>query len=277
MVVRYCKIILYTVNAAAWLMIIVMILLVVWYMGKIFLYDRFIIPTLSMEPTLTSGDYVIVDKTIFGPRLYRDFYFDKKGVTLQSIRLRGSRRLQINDIVVFNYPLHDDKISFVINHVYCKRVVALPGDSISIVNGIYHNNNCPNGVGFVAAQHLLALMPECEIDSAILRKKHCNPHYIWTIKNMPAMYVPRKGDVIPITPKEGYIYQHILEWETCVPIKVDWERNVVFAGKQRLRHHRFLHNYYFMAGDNVLNSSDSRYWGVVPEEYVIGVVKFVKH
>ena len=41
-----------------------------------------------------------------------------------------------------------------------------------------------------------------------------------------------------------------------------------------LLRHQFRHDYYFMAGDNVVNSADSRYWGLVPEEYVIGVMEW---
>ena len=49
----------------------------------------------------------------------------------------------------------------------------------------------------------------------------------------------------------------------------------VWADSTELTSHRFMHNYYFMAGDNVLDSSDSRYWGLVPEEYIVGVVNYV--
>ena len=41
-----------------------------------------------------------------------------------------------------------------------------------------------------------------------------------------------------------------------------------------LQRHQFRHDYYFMAGDNVVNSADSRYWRLVPEEYVIGVMEW---
>ena len=108
-----------------------------WLLMRVFLVDQFIIPTESMEPTLLPGDRVIVNKTIMGSRIYSDFHFNKDGVELKSWRTLGLRRLQHNDIVVFNFPKHDDKVNFVINHVYAKRCVALPGDSISIVNGHY--------------------------------------------------------------------------------------------------------------------------------------------
>lgn len=42
-----------------------------------------------------------------------------------------------------------------------------------------------------------------------------------------------------------------------------------------IREYRFLKNYYFMAGDKGLNSQDSRYWGLLPEEYIVGKAAFV--
>ena len=60
---------------------------------------------------------------------------------------------------------------------------------------------------------------------------------------------------------------------------IDWDtiRGIVTVGKKPLTSHTWQHNYYFMAGDNVSNSYDSRYWGLVPEEYIIGIVKLIIH
>ena len=92
------------------------------------------------------------------------------------------------------------------------------------------------------------------------------------------MYVPRKGDVMAVTPKSATIYKTILKWETGKDIDVDWEAGKVTADGKPFRRHRFSHNYYFVAGDNVLNSDDSRYFGPVPEEYIVGIVgKVIKN
>lgn len=242
---------------------------------RIFLVDQFTIPTSSMEPTLFPGNKVIVDKTIMGARLYTNFNFSKCGNDLTSYRMRGTRTIQHNDIIVFNYPLHRGNINFVINHVYVKRCIALPGDSISIVNGIYKNNNYQNALGNTSMQQQLTKTRKEEIAPTVLMKKHYDPHYFWTIKNMPALYVPREGDIIHITPKEGYLYKSILEWETRKKITIDWKHGIVLADTMIYHKHKFFHNYYFVAGDNVMNSQDSRYWGVLPEEYIIGVVKYI--
>ena len=237
-----------------------------WLLMRVFLVDQFIIPTESMEPTLLPGDRVIVNKTIMGSRIYSDFHFNKDGVELKSWRTRGLRRLQHNDIVVFNFPKHDDKVNFVINHVYAKRCVALPGDSISIVNGHYVNNNYEGILGLESEQSRLANIPDSVIAPSVLYTLPYDAQLPWTIKDMGPLYIPRKGDRILITPKEANLYRLILEWETGKKVSCN---SIVY--------HTFQHDYYYLCGDNVLNSCDARYWGFVPEEYIVGVVTHITY
>ena len=90
-----------------------------WLLNRAFLFDQFVIPTNSMNPTLLPGDRVIVDKTIMGARIYSNFEFNPEGGELHSWHTRGLRSLKHNDIVVFNFPHHNWRVSFVINNVYC--------------------------------------------------------------------------------------------------------------------------------------------------------------
>ena len=108
---------------------------------RAFVADKFIIPSDSMRPTLVPGDEVWVNKLLMGARIYTDFHFSRKGGPLHSFRTRGQRPITYNDIVVFNRANHRGRIKFVINYVYCKRVVGLPGDTVSVVGGHYRNNN----------------------------------------------------------------------------------------------------------------------------------------
>ena len=208
---------------------ILLILFTLWVVGSVLFFDTFIVPFLSMEPALQPGDMIIVNKTIIGPRIYTDFDFDRHDMQLRSCRMRGFRRLRRNDIIVFNFPFHDGHISFVINQVYVKRCIAIPGDSIGITNGIYRNNNYDSKLGDSLMQYRLANMLEADIDSSVFMKKHSNKHCSWTIKDMPSMYIPRKGDVIRLTPKEAYLYQCVLEWEIDKKISIDWDHNSVHA------------------------------------------------
>ena len=45
----------------------------------------------------------------------------------------------------------------------------------------------------------------------------------------------------------------------------------MYLGDSLIQEYRFMENYYFMGGDNMENSKDSRYWGLLPEPYIVGV------
>lgn len=245
--------------------------------ARIFLFDQFITPTESMMPTLLPGDRIIVDKTIAGARIYKDIDFDPSGGTLRSFRTRGRRSVLPNDIVVFNFPNHDGKINFVINNVYAKRCIGTPGDTISIKAGVFFNNNHEGPIGLIDRHSELASTPDSIIPDFVM---HTMPHDTclkWTIKDMGPLYLPRKGDMIMLTALEGCLYRMALEWEIGSEITYDWDRNVTLADGRPLDHHIFEHGYYFLCGDNVINSNDSRYWGLVPEDYIIGVVSMISY
>ena len=70
---------------------------------RIFVCDQFIVPSSSMEPTLIAGDRILVNKIIFGARIYENFNFGKD-VPLESWRMPGLRQIRPNDIVIFNAP-----------------------------------------------------------------------------------------------------------------------------------------------------------------------------
>ncbi len=248
----------------------------VWLFIRIFITDTFTIPTESMLPTLHPGDRIFVNKALMGARLYTDFHFSKEGIELKCFRTKGLRAIKHNDIVAFNMPNKEWQIKFVINYVFCKRCVALPGDSISIVNGLYHNNNCLGDLGNHHQQVALSNMPDSLIPPAAMRTIPFEDHLsVWNIKNFGPLYIPRKGDILEINPKNAALYKILLEYETRQQLDIDWRHNQVLLNGKPFANYTFLHNYYFMAGDNVQNSSDSRYWGLVPEEYIIGIVSYV--
>lgn len=143
--------------------------------------------------------------------------------------------------------------------------------------GIFHNNNFKGVIGIKDCQDALAAMPDSLLPPFVIRSMPFDDSIRWTIKNLGPLYVPRKGDIVTITPDEACIYRMILEWETGKTISFDRATGSVFAGDERINRHVFTHNYYFMCGDNVVNSNDSRYWGFVPEEYIVGVVSRITY
>ena len=91
----------------------------------------------------------------------------------------------------------------------------------------------------------------------------------WTIRDLGPLYIPRKGEEISLTPANYLPYRKVVEWETKNKLK-DNDGVLTLGGKPVSKRHRFKENYYFMAGDNSGDSQDSRYWGFVPEPFIVG-------
>ena len=240
---------------------------------RVYVVDQFVIPTDSMRPTLIPGDYVIVNKLIAGAQIYDRLDF-KDGDPLECHRTRGFRKVDHNDIVIFNFPINRRKykIEFKINYVYGKRCIGLPGDTVEIRNGYFKNNNYTGILGVEEEQRRLAETPDSLIAHTVI---HAFPfdfrHYGWTIKEFGPLYVPRQGGQVRLDTVNFQLYRLVIEYETGEKLRVNAQRQLTLGGKP-IDHYTFQGNYYFFCGDHVLNSNDSRYWGFVPEEFIVGVV-----
>lgn len=202
---------------------VVILVLAVHYGWRALMADTFIIPSDSMSPTLLPGDKVRVDKTIFGARLYTSLDFTDG--RMESVRTRGRRGLRYNDIVVFNYPVNDKgRIGFKMNYVYVKRVVALPGDTISFVHSRPVNSRYKGVLGLPEAQRRLEETPDSLIPWYAMRNILVEWSVLgYTIKNIPPVYVPRRGDILRMDDwRKVEIYRRTIEWETGR--RLTWDR-----------------------------------------------------
>ena len=93
----------------------------------------------------------------------------------------------------------------------------------------------------------------------------------WNIKNFGPAYVPGKGDKVTVRRSDFLWYRKLIKYETGFMPAIDSQGQVSLDGKI-LKEYTFKGNWYFLGGDNVLNSRDSRYFGLVPEEYIVGIV-----
>lgn len=249
-------------NALCAILLVVMVVGVLHYGRRIFVAERFNIPTSSMSPTLVPGDRIWVNKLLFGGRIYKSFNFENHA-PLRCFRMPGFRKINPGDVICFNFPLGYDEwtvIEFKINYVYCKRVVGVPGDTIGIRDGITWNNNYPGTIGVIENQLAIKNTPDSVLWGSTYMRTMPFTIPMWTIKNFGPLYVPQKGVTVELDSVGRAIYGPVIEYEMG-----SWPTDNMVS-------HTFQNNYYFALGDNSLSSQDSRYWGFIPEDFIIGIV-----
>lgn len=243
-----------------------------YLVGRALIGDSFIVRGESMEPVLHSGERVWVNKLKMGARIYTDYDFTKP--TLSSFRLPGFSKAKAGDLVVANYPYarSKDTITFRINYVYLKRCYAVPGDTVRIKNGYYVDPQTGGHLGDLKYQRILSETPDSVLveTGVVMKAMQVNKNLGWTIRDFGPLPVPRKGDTIEINADNYRTWRRPILYETGK--RLSESGGQVFLGQTPLNEYTFKHNWYFLGGDNVLDSRDSRYFGLVPEEYIVGIV-----
>ena len=235
---------------------------------RTFLCNFYVIPSDSMEPGIIPGDFILADKWTYGGRIFTSLKFERDSDP-SMVRARGFRSVRRNDVVVFNFPYRYgwDTIRMNLEKIFVKRCIGLPGDSISAVGGFYNVAGLTDTLGYIPGQKQM-VRNRYSLDSVIIRAGAFAASFHWDVFDFGPFYIPAAGETIALTPENFKLYCKQIVFETNSSVRL--EDSLAYINDTVRFDYTFRNNWYFMAGDKVVNSQDSRYIGLIPEDYIIG-------
>ena len=346
----------------SWVDALVFALVAVYFINQFF-FQNYVIPSSSLEKSLLTGDYLFVSKVSYGPRIPQTpLTMPLTQHTLPLIgtksyiewphwdyrRVKGLGNVQLNDIVVFNYPAGDTILTelpyqteyyrmvydygqqlyaqnvgmpdfstmnqqqvyelykdvyqmgrqyLLANPVqygsiasrptdrrenYVKRCVGLPGQTLQVKNRVVYLDGKPNkepdNVQYTYRVKLKEHMPDelmQELGISMEQLAQLNRDGVMPLTKQAAAALAMRKDVVESVELNTEIRGDDQVYPRNAAYGWTVKNGQIFINGQHATSYTFKMDYYWMQGDNRHNSADSRYWGFVPEDHIVGKPIFI--
>jgi len=218
--------------------------------------EAYQVPTGSMENTIKVGDFILGNKFIYGIRTpdWLGIPFTHVGFHIPHWRTPPFDKPESGDVIIFQYPL-DDRVN------YIKRLVAGPGQTIEVrdktvyVDGTRFDN--PQEVKYTSQ----------DTHPGKWQEPNIFPPGYGNKDNYGPFHVPAEGDTYVFGEDNNALIRYLVVQDGH---EFNYRNGRFFVDGKQVESYTVEQNYYFVMGDNRDNSWDSRYWGPVPFDNVLG-------
>lgn len=227
-------------------------------------FASFVVPTPSMEKTVLAGDFLFVNKFLYGPSTPQVVPFINQ--PLPYYKFPGFKEPEKGDVIVFIFPGNRDEAEPREFQYYLKRCVAVAGDTIEIKDKkVFINGK-------------LQPLPEhgqYDKNVPVMRSDRFSTFPFgrnYTRDDYGPIRVPKKGDVINLNTS------NIRQWDVFITREgneVTATSDQVYINGEARDKYTVQRDYCFGLGDNRDHSLDSRYFGFIPYENVVGTPMIV--
>jgi signal peptidase I len=225
-----------------------------------FVIASFEVPTGSMENEIMTGDFLLVNKFKYGGTTPRTIPFTN--IKLPHFKLPALWSVERGDVIVFAFPGYREEVEADVFAYYLKRAVALAGDTLEVRNRMLYVNGTiapiPRNMKFNSG----IVKPPGYADPRIFP-----PGKPFNEDNYGPLRIPKKGDVIMLN------QSNFNEWSVFIAReghKIENSNNKIIIDAKEVNSYTVSRDYVFGMGDNRDNSLDSRFWGFIPAEEIIG-------
>jgi signal peptidase I len=273
-----------------WIILIFIILVIVFILA----FDVFYIPSGSMQNTIFPGDIILVKKNqnkieqnsliVFHFPLGDTIIEGKPNINYYYFKGNEKFKDSVKNYRAIYIPINK-------RQPFIKRCIALPGDTFELKYGqVYINNKyILNPYTFIweklktitTKDIRKARTPKLSMDkkkfwenASMYRKIFPNNKlYKWDNNLFGPFIIPKKGITVKVDLTNIWLYKRIIEVYEGKSLAIT--KSGIYINNKLIESYTFNLNYYWVMGDNRETSNDSRFWGFVPENHIIGNAKMV--